>query len=66
MDPFEKSKDDLIACDRCKDVFGYQPKPIFQGHKDSLIMQIGQAPSKKVMETGKPFYDMTRQQLLTD
>lgn len=66
MDEFEKLKHDLITCQKCYDIFGYTPKPIFQGKKNSLIMQIGQAPSRKVMETGRPFFDMSGKKLLND
>lgn len=66
MDDFQKLKRDLVTCDRCKDIFDNMPHPIFQGQKDSLIMQISQAPSKKVMETGKPFNDISGKKLLND
>ncbi len=39
---------------------------MFQGNRDSVIMQISQAPSQKVMETGKPFNDASGRKLLKD
>lgn len=66
MNEFNKLKSDLLNCQKCKDIFDYPPKPIFQGQQDSYIMQISQAPSKKVMETGKPFNDMSGKKLLND
>lgn len=66
MDEFQRLKEDLINCDRCKDILEYPLHPIFQGQINSAIMQIGQAPSRKVMETGKPFNDISGKKLLCD
>lgn len=66
MNEFDKLKRDLLNCQKCKDIFDYTPKPIFQGQQNSHIMQISQAPSKKVMETGRPFNDMSGKKLLND
>lgn len=62
----EKLKQELLVCRRCQDQLPDEPKPIFQGMKFSQIMQISQAPSKRVMETGKPFYDASGKKLLED
>ena len=57
IDAFDKLKEELLSCQKCKDIFENEPRPVFQGNQNSIIMQISQAPSKKVMETGKPFND---------
>ena len=63
MDKFENLKKELLACHVCEKSLGYKPHPIFQGQQDSLIMQISQAPSRKVMETGLPFNDASGEKL---
>jgi len=62
----ENFKQELLHCKKCRDIFEYEPRPIFQGQQDSVIMQISQAPSRKVMETGKPFNDASGKKLLQD
>ena len=66
MNEFEQLKNDIITCQKCQNDFTYLPRPIVQGQIDSKIMQIGQAPSRKVMETGKPFFDASGRKLLHD
>jgi uracil-DNA glycosylase family 4 len=66
MDEFRKLKKDILQCQKCQNIFDDPPHPIFQGQHNSLIMQIGQAPSKKVMMTGKPFNDASGKKLLCD
>ncbi|MCK9479815.1 MAG: uracil-DNA glycosylase family protein [Firmicutes bacterium] len=67
------SKKDLIAlqkeilrCRLCEHDFGYKPRPVVQGSHNAKIMQISQAPSKTVHETGKPFNDASGKKLVTD
>jgi len=64
MNEFEQLKKDLLSCQICQNIL--EPRPIFQGKQNSHIMQMSQAPSRKVMETGKPFYDVSGQKLLED
>lgn len=66
MNTFEKLKQDLLTCQACLDVLEYPPRPIFQGQQNSLIMQISQAPSRKVMESGLPFNDPSGEKLRND
>ncbi len=56
-DAFEKLKQDILACRRCRDIFDHDPFPIFQGSPTSKIVQISQAPSLKVQQTNRPFHD---------
>lgn len=53
----------ILNCRCCQDVFGFEPHPVVQGNAHSKIMQISQAPSKRVHETGKPFYDASGKKL---
>lgn len=63
MNEFEKLKRDILTCQACQGIIPYAPRPIFQGQQDSFIMQISQAPSRKVMETGLPFNDVSGEKL---
>lgn len=53
----------ILQCRLCKDIFGYEPNPIVLGNYNAKIMQISQAPSKSVHETGKPFNDVSGKKL---
>lgn len=56
-------QDQILQCRLCRDEFGFEPRPIVQGKYNSKIMQIGQAPSKSVHETGRPFDDASGRKL---
>lgn len=60
---FEEFVKGLKNCRLCKDKFVYEPKPIVRGKKDAKIMQIGQAPSIHVHNSGKPFDDASGKRL---
>ena len=47
IDAFNKLKEELLSCQKCKDIFENDPRPVFQGNRDSVIMQISQAHLKK-------------------
>lgn len=53
----------IIQCRLCQDTFGFEPHPIVLGNHNAKIMQISQAPSKSVHETGKPFNDASGRKL---
>jgi uracil-DNA glycosylase family 4 len=53
----------ILSCQLCEDSFGYKPNPVIQGTYAAKIMQISQAPSKKVHETGKPLNDASGKKL---
>lgn len=63
---FEDFKKNILNCKECADNFGYNPRPIFQGNADSLIMQISQAPSNNVYQTNKPWNDSSGKKLIYD
>ncbi len=53
----------ILQCRLCQDAFGFEPRPIVLGNHNAKIMQISQAPSKSVHETGKPFHDASGKKL---
>ncbi len=53
----------ILQCRECQDIFGFEPCPIILGNQNAKIMQISQAPSKSVHETGKPFHDASGRKL---
>lgn len=53
----------ILQCRSCRDLFGFEPHPIVSGNYNAKIMQISQAPSKSVHETGKPFNDASGRKL---
>ena len=58
-----KLREEILACRDCRELFGYEPSPVFNGQADSMIMQISQAPSLLVHETGKAFNDLSGRRL---
>lgn len=63
MEHFEELRQQVLACRRCEAIFGFEPRPRLQGNAYSKIIQISQAPSKKVYETGIPFNDASGNKL---
>lgn len=55
--------DDVGACSLCEAHLPLGPRPIFQIHPDAKILIAGQAPGKKVHETGIPFDDPSGKRL---
>mgnify|MGYP000216136956 CR=1 FL=1 len=56
-------QDQILRCRSCREIFGFEPHPIVQGSCNAKIMQISQAPSKTVHETGRPFNDASGRRL---
>lgn len=56
-------REGILSCRDCRELFGYEPNPIYNGQADSKIMQISQAPSLLVHETGKAFNDLSGKRL---
>lgn len=48
---------DVRQCTLCKEHLPFGPRPIVQLHEQSRILIAGQAPGRKVHETGIPFDD---------
>lgn len=59
MSPYEQLKADITSCRRCQIQFDYEPRPIFFGNQRPAVMQISQAPSRRVHESGLPFNDQS-------
>jgi len=53
----------ISRCRLCRDLFGFEPHPIVVGNPNARIMQISQAPSRRVHETGLPFNDSSGKRL---
>lgn len=53
----------ITRCRACEELFGYEPHPVCQGNAKAKIMQISQAPSLLVHQTGKPFNDVSGKRL---
>jgi len=53
----------LNSCVICAGKYGFMPKPVIWGSPNAKIVQISQAPSRRVYETGKPFNDLSGKRL---
>lgn len=53
-------------CKHCQSAFGFEPHPILFGNSNAKIMQISQAPSRTVHNTGKPFNDASGKRLRSE
>ena len=53
LDLFEK----IIRCNLCQDFLAFEPRPVVQLNASSRVIIIGQAPGRKVHETGIPWND---------
>lgn len=60
---FHQLQDDISQCRLCRQLFGFEPRPIVHGKHNSIIMQISQAPSIHVHQTGIPFNDASGKKL---
>ena len=56
---FDQLKKEIQKCEMCRELFGFEPHPVVWGNAHSKIVQISQAPSLKVHESGKPFTDQS-------
>ncbi|WP_256009879.1 uracil-DNA glycosylase family protein [Desertivirga xinjiangensis] len=53
LDLFEK----IIRCNLCQNFLAFEPRPVVQLNASSRVIIIGQAPGRKVHETGIPWND---------
>lgn len=63
MHPLTLLQSQIAACRKCHSLFGHEPKPRVWGNLQAPVVLIGQAPSKKVHETGIPFNDQSGKRL---
>lgn len=54
---------DVRACDRCAAHLPLGPRPVLQCHPDARILIAGQAPGRRVHESGVPFADASGDRL---
>ncbi|WOH36371.1 uracil-DNA glycosylase family protein [Thalassotalea fonticola] len=57
MDSIISLKENIKNCSVCSEHLPFDPRPVIQIDKRSRILIAGQAPGKKVHETGIPFND---------
>lgn len=55
--PFDELVRRVRACTLCADVLPHEPRPVVQLSESSRILVVGQAPGRRVHETGLPFND---------
>jgi uracil-DNA glycosylase len=54
---------EIRACELCAAHLPDTPRPILSAHSQSRILLIGQAPGRKVLETGVPWSDQSGREL---
>lgn len=64
MTELEKLQAQLRACRHCEGML--EPRPVVHGNPGASILQVSQAPGKKVHETGIPFNDASGRRLRQD
>jgi len=62
-DDFSNLRKEINNCRDCKDIFGFEPNPVFSGNENAKILQISQAPSRSVHLTKKCFNDASGKKL---
>jgi len=55
--PFEALLQEVRTCTLCSEHLPNQPRPVLQAHPDARVLVAGQAPGRRVHETGLPFND---------
>lgn len=55
--------EDIRACTICAKYLPLGPRPVVQAHASSRVLIVGQAPGRKVHETGLPFNDASGNRL---
>lgn len=66
IEKFQKLREEIRNCRSCQTVFGFEPRPILFGSLQAKIMQISQAPSRRVHNTGRPFNDASGRRLRSE
>ena len=55
----------IRACTHCADALPCSPRPVVQAHRSARLRIVGQAPGRKVHETGIPWNDPSGDRLRT-
>lgn len=66
LEKFRNLQNQIRSCRHCQSDFGFEPHPILFGNPQAKIMQISQAPSRTVHNTGKPFNDASGRRLRSE
>jgi uracil-DNA glycosylase family 4 len=66
VDGFNELRSELLKCRECQDIFGFEPRPVVMGNACAKIMQVSQAPSIHVHNTGISFNDISGRRLRRD
>ena len=57
---YKEFTDQVRACRRCRGrYFDHEPRPVFLAEPAAKVMIVGQAPGRRVHETGLPFNDVS-------
>lgn len=62
-DPLTSLLDEIQACRLCAHALPHGPRPVVQAHGSARLRIVGQAPGRKVHETGVPWNDASGQRL---
>lgn len=60
---WERLKGEIAACRLCEGVLPHRPRPVVQIHPEAVILIAGQAPGRKVHQSGVPFDDASGDRL---
>lgn len=63
MPTFESILNEVRSCSLCTEHLPLGPRPVLQLHPDAKILVAGQAPGRKVHESGMPFTDASGDRL---
>jgi len=63
VERLEELRSELLRCRECRELFGFEPRPISMGNACAKIMQVSQAPSIHVHNTGRSFNDISGRRL---
>ena len=66
LQKFKTLQKQIDECRHCQSAYGFKPHPILFGNMNAKIMQISQAPSRTVHNTGKPFNDACGRRLRSE
>lgn len=63
QDPLTRLLEDIRACRQCADALPCGPRPVVQAARSARLRIVGQAPGRKVHETGIPWDDPSGRRL---
>ena len=63
MDKLEELRSELLKCRECRELFGFEPRPVSMGNSCAPIFQVSQAPSVHVHRSGRSFDDISGRRL---